>query len=354
MLSQIDTVTMQWVLVLIILGAMVAIMFRSSYAFVDKAITLTQETEHFQNRSGGGRNGVYDAPEEEYRNYASTMISTPEKIYDRYYARVYERLVNDYKRNLIDYEIEQMVRYTRLAEQGHHRTRILDIGCGTGWHLLKLAKRRYDCVGLDLSRDMLDAAQKTTDRLKRADKKGASPARHGYGQVRLVQGDMTQSDLFGPGAFTHACCFYFTLYYARPATVLRNVHRWLRPGGFFCVHIVDPSRFDPILDAASPIVGISAQNYRASRKTDTKVFFRDRVYHSDFHHDTKTHMATFNETFVHPQRRTVRRHQHHMYMPQLSTLMRTVRRIGFQVRRVSHLVHLGYEHQYLCILQKAV
>lgn len=37
--------------------------------------------------------------------------------------------------------------------------RVLDVGCGTGGHVLELARRGYDCSGVDLSGEMLSIAR---------------------------------------------------------------------------------------------------------------------------------------------------------------------------------------------------
>ena len=288
------------------------------------------------------RGGVRDVPPHEYANYTSTTRRTPERIYDAAYAKLYDRIVNDYKRNLMGYEVDQVRRHTRLAEYGS-RANVLDIGCGTGWHVKKFAAQRIRCVGLEQSRAMLDQARRNV---------GGRTGR-GSHAARLVQGDMLDGNTFKPGEFTHATLFYFTLYYAPdPAKLLRNVERWLKPGGWCCVHIVDPARFDPVLDAANPIVGISRQRYMAQRQVESKVFLQNCIYRARFELDRQAHRSTFVETIVYPQRRVVRKNEHALAMPPLRAMVRMFRRAGFKMRRVLHLIHLGYEYQYLCVLQK--
>ena len=147
--------------------------------------------------------------------------------------------------------------------------------------------------------------------------------------------------------------FYFTLYCApKPLQLLKNIARWLKPRGWLCMHAVDPLRFDPVLDAANPLVGISRQRYLSKRQVESKVFLQNCVYRSRFDYDCKKHRATFHETIVYPRKSVVRKHEHSLSMPPLGELVRTIRRAGFRLQRVLHLMHLGYEYQYLCILQK--
>lgn len=327
----------QWVLVIVLLLLLLAIVHRSIYRI---AANYNERVEGF--RSGGAdavysRAPVEDVSPSEYAQYTSVTKTVPSKIYDKFYAQMYERIVNDYKRNLMEYEIDEMERHTRLREYGQ-RAAVLDLGCGCGWHVRKLAKRRYSCVGMDQSRSMLDKAREYVGKQR---------------NVRLVQGDMTERSTFHPGEFTHITCFYFTLYYAPdPSVVFRNVHTWLKRDGYFCVHVVDPKRFDPVLDAANPLVGISRQNYMRVRQTESKVYLKNCVYHSRFELNRRENSARFVETFVYPERRSVRYHHHKLSMPPLRAVVRMSRDAGFRMRRVLHLVHLGYEYQYLCVLQK--
>ena len=289
------------------------------------------------------RGGVRDVPPSEYLRWATTTRRRPDTIYDTKYARLYDRIVNDFKRKLMQYEVDQVRRNTRIEEYGR-RANVLDLGCGTGWQVKKLAALCGRCVGLDQSRAMLDQARQNV---------GGKTGRGAHG-ARLVQGDMLSRKTFDEAEFTHITLFYFTVYYApEPLPLLRNVAHWLKQGGWCVVHVVDPARFDPVLDAANPIVGISRQRYMTQRQLDSKVYLQKSLYHARFELDRKAHQATFTENIVFPERRHVRKNVHTLAMPPLRSMVRSFRKAGFKMRRVLHLVHLGYEYQYLCILQKA-
>lgn len=104
--------------------------------------------------------------------------------------------------------------------------RVLDLGCGYGRHTVPLARRGYDMVGLDLSIDLLQNA------LRRAQAKAAS--------IKFVHGDIR--DLEFDQVFDGVYCFNTTFGYfsdAENLTVLRGVHRALKPGGRFLIEVVN-------------------------------------------------------------------------------------------------------------------
>jgi SAM-dependent methyltransferase len=104
--------------------------------------------------------------------------------------------------------------------------RVLDLGCGYGRHTVPLARRGYDMVGLDLSIDLLQNA------LRRAQAKAAS--------IKFVHGDIR--DLEFDQVFDGVYCFNTTLGYfsdTENLTVLRGVHRALKPGGRFLIEVVN-------------------------------------------------------------------------------------------------------------------
>ena len=113
------------------------------------------------------------------------------------------------------------------------------------------------------------------------------------------------------------------------------MYSWLRPGGYFAVHVVDPRRFDPVLDAANPLVGISLQRYMTERKTDSTVIFNKFIYKSQFEYDKDTQKATFRESFIYPKEKRVRAHVHTLEMPRIMRSRMRRARLALS-RHISH------------------
>jgi SAM-dependent methyltransferase len=83
-------------------------------------------------------------------------------------AELYDRIWGSY-----DYDTD--VKFLADLFQKHHCTNIVDIGCGTGNHALKLSTKRYAVTGIDISPTMLKMArnkdQESKVRFVRADMK---------------------------------------------------------------------------------------------------------------------------------------------------------------------------------------
>ncbi len=133
-------------------------------------------------------------------------------------AKYYD-LLYDYK----DYNketdfIEQIFRKYALIKP----KRILDLGCGTGGHIIPLAKRGYDCCGIDLSKDMIKLAK---EKAKKENLK----------EVEFIVGSM--HDFCAPGVFdgvismSSAICFLNT--YPHFNSALAKIRRCLKRDGIF-------------------------------------------------------------------------------------------------------------------------
>src|SRR5215475_12662699 len=105
---------------------------------------------------------------------------------------------------------------------------VLELGCGTGRVLLPIAEQGIPCVGLDLSKNMLDVLRA----------KGPPPS------LSLVQASMTGFDLGGARfplifaafrAFQHLCTVEEQL------AALGCIRRHLAPGGTFAFDVFAPS-----------------------------------------------------------------------------------------------------------------
>jgi 2-polyprenyl-3-methyl-5-hydroxy-6-metoxy-1,4-benzoquinol methylase len=63
----------------------------------------------------------------------------------------------------------------------HPARKILEIGCGNGYLSLELARDGHDVLGLDLSQDIIEVAERTKD---------AHPDTAGFGRLRYICADI--------------------------------------------------------------------------------------------------------------------------------------------------------------------
>ena len=139
--------------------------------------------------------------------------------YRNWFGREYLDLYPHRNREEASADIDGVEKLLPLAE----RQPILDLACGGGRHALELARRGYCVVGLDLSEELLDVARKSARR---------------EGLLALfVRGD--NRALPFASAFGAVLNFFTSFGYfdsdEENASVLRNIRRALRPGGWFII-----------------------------------------------------------------------------------------------------------------------
>jgi ubiquinone/menaquinone biosynthesis C-methylase UbiE len=104
--------------------------------------------------------------------------------------------------------------------------RVVDLGCGTGRLVLRLAERGCEVTGVDLSPAMLRQTAKRLDR-------------HGR-RAELVHADMCRLDTLADGSFDAAVCMFSTLGILKGKRLRRAAlaewRRVLAPGGLLVLH----------------------------------------------------------------------------------------------------------------------
>lgn len=252
------------------------------------------------------------------------LLKSGNDIYDDFYADIYDYLVFSNVKD--EYEVGEIVNKTTPSSE----SKILDVGSGTGHHVAGLAANGLDVLGIDISPSMVEKAKKD------------------YPQYKFEVGDATNSGEFGPNSFTHITCMYFTIYYIQDKTqFFQNAMKWLRPGGYLILHLVDRDQFDPILPPGNPLLYVSPQRYAQKRITSTNVKFDDFRYSADFKLNQSTNIATFEEKFKNDKDGKVRKNEHIMYMPQLNTIVNEAQQQGFILDSKVDLLNIQYEYQYL-------
>lgn len=257
------------------------------------------------------------------------LIKTGSGIYDDFYADIYDYLVFNNLKD--DYEVGYIMNSASPSSQ----SKILDVGCGTGHHVASLGSKGLDVIGIDISPSMI------------------KKAKDNFPDYKFNVGDGLDGNTFKPDSFTHILCMYFTIYYFKDKTqFFNNCFKWLMPGGYLIVHLVDRHQFDPILPPGNPLLYVSPQRYAKERITSTKVKFTDFSYSADFQLDDKNDKALFIEKFKNDSDGKVRKNEHVMYMPDVQQIVDEAQACGFIVESKADLLQCQYEYQYLYVFVK--
>jgi SAM-dependent methyltransferase len=250
-------------------------------------------------------------------------------IYDTFYANLYDELVYSASKNNFDVgEITALI-----GNDNNGENVMLDIGSGTGHHVDAFSKTGAKVIGIDISPSMVKKAKEN------------------YPGLDFRVGNALDTMVFSNNYFTHISCLYFTIYYIKDKrTFFSNCMNWLLPGGYLVVNLVDKYKFDPILPAGNPFTLVSPQNYADKRITTTAVKFHDYDYKSNF--DLNEDLAIFKETFKYKKNQKVRVNEHVLYMPTIKAVLAMAKDSGFIVSGEVDMGKIGYEYQYLYILQK--
>lgn len=257
------------------------------------------------------------------------LFKTGTEVYDNFYAEVYDYLVyNNYKD---DYEVGEIINKTTPTTS----SKILDIGCGTGNQVANFGSKGYKVIGIDISPSMI------------------KKAREKYSDYNFKILDALTADNFVSNSFTHITCLYFTVYYfENKRQLFENIYRWLMPGGYFIIHLVDRKMFDPILPPGNPLLMVSPQRYAKERITTTKVKFDGFSYNAKFDLDENNDIAKFNEKFKMDNSSKSRKNEHILYMPEKENIINEIQNIGFISHAIVDLINCQYEYQYLYIFIK--
>jgi len=248
---------------------------------------------------------------------------------DAFYAAVYDQLFNQKVNNA--YEVGAIInKYPDISNQ----TIALDVGARTGAYMSAFIQNGItDITGIESSSDMIAQAKRTYPSLN----------------LNLVRGNPTVVSSFNPESFTLVSMMNFEVYYIRDTEKLfSNIYTWLKPGGYFVLHLVDPSKFN-----AAGLLGLPQQSPSSDdrNKAQKAVKFNDFEYKSDvqiFPND----MVQYMEVFTDDKTGKVRKNVRNFKMPPPHTFIEQATGVGFNMLGQIDLVKAQKEHQYFYLFYK--
>ena len=248
---------------------------------------------------------------------------------DAFYAAVYDQLFNQKVNNA--YEVGAILnKYPDISNQ----TVALDVGAGTGAYMSAFIQNGITNVtGIESSSDMVAQAKRS------------------YPGMNIVKGNPAAASAFKPDSFTLVSVLNFEVYHI-PNTeqLFSNVYAWLKPGGYFVLHLVDPRKFN----AASMLGGDNATTIPPTptkKGAQSVMKFNDFEYKSDvqiFPND----VVQFMEVFTDDKTGKVRKNVRNFKMPSPQTFIELAAGVGFNMLGQIDLVKSQREHQFFYLFYK--
>tara|TARA_B100001093_G_scaffold428841_1_gene423810 strand:+ start:544 stop:1530 length:987 start_codon:yes stop_codon:yes gene_type:complete len=259
------------------------------------------------------------------------VVKENDELYDEFYVDYYDDLSRDI--NKLKFEFNEICHTTKPDKKNSN---ILDIGCGTGNLVKKFVKKGYKIKGVDKSKAMIEKASEK------------------HPECNFMEANALDSLSHPPNSFTHILCTYFTIYYIEDKmTFFKNCYDWLKQRGTLTLHLVNRDKFNPIVNAADVLIGVSPQKYAQKRITNSLVKFKNFQYKADFKLQKHKNQAIFDETFKDDASGNVRQNKHTLFMDTQKNILGLAKSVGFILKGKVNMDACKYDYQYLYVLEKS-
>ena len=240
-------------------------------------------------------------------------LKTNDSLYDSFYCSIYDELT--YSKNRVKFEVDEIIKKTALDKN----KAVLDIGSGTGHTVAQFNTNGIPVIGIDKSPSMVKLS------------------RHNYKKLNYFEGDAQNPHLFKEDTFTHMTCLNYTIYYIKNKDLFfENMAKWLMPGGYLIVHLVNKSKAVPFVSAS----------YNGNNGENIVPF--DNMEYSN----TISHMesvTTITETIRSKQ--NIRQNEHTLYMPDERDIVKSANKYGFSLKEKIDMKQCKFNYQYLYVFQ---
>lgn len=164
-----------------------------------------------------------------------------DQVYDSFYVNMHDKIHIPSKTNL------PLLETIKKTTQPDENSIFLDINCSTGFRVNKLNNDGYPTFGIDASPEMINKCTSLYPIYS------DPPSQFKCGNI--LDPMQYESDIF-----THVLCLDMAIYkypHDEKRQLMKNVYKWMKPGGYFVVHLVDKDKFDttmPIVNSGFSII----------------------------------------------------------------------------------------------------
>ena len=266
------------------------------------------------------------------------------KAYDTFYSKYYDAIFLNKKR----YELE--LKHITSIEKKNRNTKILDVGCGTGYTVKLFHDKAYDIIGLDQSEDMISKAQSN------------------YPKCEFITNNILTSNIFDFDNFTHILCLGKTIYEIKDkVSFFDNCISLLSKDGYLIINLVNRNLFKPYVQNKDKDTLYDPQEY--GKKVSELIVKFDKNNEFESKYKVKKHKpniakeidavdntaipyAVYNEKFTNYKLHTIRENEFNLYMPETKKILNLAKSKDLKLLKKFDLSSSGHSDEYLYVLKK--
>jgi 2-polyprenyl-3-methyl-5-hydroxy-6-metoxy-1,4-benzoquinol methylase len=254
-------------------------------------------------------------------------------IYDDFYVELYDKINKPEVQT--QFIIKKVIDMTMPSKE---KSVFLDIGSGTGVLTNAIKQKGYTIYGIDIAHSMVEyCAEK-------------------YPKIPIKCGDVLAPMMYDRNTFSHVLCTNMTIYHFQDKKdFFRKCYFMMKPNSYMILHLVDRSKFDPIIQGGKPEGIASPQQYSDRRITDTAIDFLDFKYKASYDLSKTNGETILVETMTDNVSHHVRQNELTLYMEDYNMILKCAQANGFIVHgQVNMLECIGDEHQYIFVLERTL
>jgi len=287
--------------------------------------------ENYENLNQENRNLLFKP------NYYEIKNNTD--IYDELYSIYYDTIHLDKTKN--DYEINKIIKYIDDNNSFNIDIKILDVGCGTGYHVNKINNYsdKYNIIGIDKSKSMIKIAKEK------------------YPKSVYKNMDILNNNL-DIESFSHIICLNNTIYLLNnneKKIFFENCNNLLQNYGYIILHVVDRNKFNPY-NNKSEIKELHNPEKYGKKATSLIIKFSKNIEYFSNYEITEPDNYTglfskYKEKIQNFENNSIRKNEINMYICPNKELINIANSKGFKFKDKINL-EPNYKNEYLFIFMK--